>query len=877
MNTDTRQGLTATPEATTAATPAATPEATTAATIFAGLTVAEAAARLAAEGANALPGRQQRSVWRIAWEVVREPMFLLLVAGAGIYLLLGDVQEALFLGAAVVVVMLITIVQERRSERAVEALRDLASPRALVMRDGEVRRIAGVDVVRGDLLMLSEGDRIPADAELVAANDLLVDESLLTGESLPVSKQLGASAALGAAAPEDTVHRVYSGTLVVKGQGRAVVTGTGAHSELGRIGVSLGGVEAGKTRLEEETARIVRIVATAAGALSLTVALLYFALRGGWLDAVLVGVTLAMAILPEEFPVVLTVFLALGAWRISRNGVLTRRMPAIETLGAATVLCVDKTGTLTENRMVMVQAYAGGHWHTLGAGQGHAEFAQSLATLTGVAALACEHDPFDPMERAILAAAAVLAPDSIVLRAQGELSRDYPMSSEFMAVCHGWQLPDGSRRVAIKGAPETVLALCGLTAGELEAALAQAADAAGRGLRLLAVAEAGWTEASWPESPQAFRFSWCGYVALADPLRASVPAAVAQCRRAGIRVVMITGDYPQTGLSIAQQAGLDTTGGALTGDALSALDDAALAQVVHRVNVYARVRPEQKLRLVNAFKAAGEVVAMTGDGVNDAPALKAAHIGVAMGRRGTDVAREAASLVLIDDDFGDLVTTVRLGRRIYANIRNAMSYIISVHVPIAGMSMLPLLFGWPLLLYPVHVAFLEFVIDPACSIVFEAEEEDAQAMERPPRSPTEPLFSLGMLVESLGVGISMLLAVALAYAWADASGRDEGEVRALGFAAIVLGNLFLILAYRRSERLPGLLHARPTRALLSVLGGALAALALVIYVPVVAGIFRFAPLAAGDVLVAAVAGAAGVFLVLPLMRWLQTLRPRLAH
>jgi Ca2+-transporting ATPase len=764
-------------------------------------------------------------------------MFLLLAAAASVYLVLGDLREALVLAASVVVVLAITVLQQRKTERALEALRDLSSPRATVIRDGAARRIAGTEVVREDLLLLAEGDRVPADARLVAVNDFIVDESLLTGESLPVEK--------GPAADEaDRSGRVYSGTLVVKGQARAVVSATGARTEFGRIGASLASLETERTLLQRETARVVKLIATAAFALCGAVTLLYFALRGDALAAVLAGLTLAMAILPEEFPVVLTVFLALGAWRIGRHGVLTRHMPAVEMLGAATVLCVDKTGTLTENRMALAETRP-----ALGA---------TDATLLEAAALACELEPFDPMDRAILAGAASVAPQAAEIRRAWRLERDYPLTLEFRAMCHAWRSPSGDARIVIKGAPEAVLALCGMEESVQRRALADAASAADRGLRLLAVASTQWRDTQWPESPQAVRFSFLGFVALSDPVRASVPAAVAECRRAGIHVVMVTGDYPGTARAIAQQAGLAAHAEVLSGEALAAMSDDELAHAVRGVNVFARILPEQKLRLVNALKAAGEVVAMTGDGVNDAPALKAAHIGVAMGRRGTDVAREAAALVLLEDDFGSIVETVRMGRRIYENIRNAMRYIIAVHVPTVGMSFLPLVFGWPLFLFPVHVVFLEFVIDPACSIVFEAEAGDENAMDRPPRDPRTPLFDAQMLVTALGLGASVLAAVFAVYWWAQGTGRSDGELRAFGFAAIVFGNVALILANRSREQPIVTTLARPNAALWWVVLGTLAALGAVVYLPPFAEVFRFASLGAGDVLIALAAGAAGV-------------------
>jgi Ca2+-transporting ATPase len=701
------------------------------------------------------------------------------------------------------------------------------------VRDGVQQRIAGAEVVRGDVLILSEGDRVAADARLLAANDLMADESLLTGESLPVEKDLSAAPGQG--------HKVFSGTLIARGHGYAEVVATGVHSELGRIGRMLGEIEPEETSLEIETRRIVRLVAAFAVSLSALVALLYIVLRGGWVEGVLAGLTLAMAILPEEFPVVLTVFLALGAWRIARRDVLTRRMPAIEMLGAATVLCVDKTGTLTENRMAVKEVFAG----------------EERAVLAH-AALASELAPFDPMENAILAAAAERAPEAVEWRRAWRLDHDYSLSESFLAVCHAWRDVEGRAAVAIKGAPETVVAACRLEPEEAEALLSQARAGAERGMRILGVASAQWSSADWPADPREFPFRWLGFVALADPLRPAVPAAVAECRRAGIRVVMITGDHGGTALAIAREAGIRTEGGLLTGADLDSLPEAELAQAVRGVDVFARVRPEQKLQLVAALKAGGEVVAMTGDGVNDAPALRAAHIGVAMGGRGTDVAREAASLVLLRDEFSSIVDTVRLGRRIYDNLRNAMGYLLAVHVPIAGISFLPLILGGPIVLYPVHVVFLEFVIDPACSVAFEAESGEREAMQRPPRDPREPLFSGAMLALSLGLGATVLLAVVLVYVWGLFGGLREDKMRALTFAAIVIGNLALIFAHRsRSQAILATL-GRHNPVLWWITLATLIALGLAIYLPPAAVVFRFAPLGTAEIGLAFAAGLAGV-------------------
>ena len=525
---------------------------------------------------------------------------------------------------------------------------------------------------------------------------------------------------------------VFSGALVVQGYGKVRILATGALTQIGRIGKALEMLEVQHPPLQIQIARFVRVFAAIGLLLCLGVVVLYGLLRGDWLAGLLAGITLAMAVLPEEFPLVLTVFLALGAWRISQQRVLTRRMPAIETLGSATVLCVDKTGTLTENRMAVVELVVPGGHHDATRG----ELPASVRTVVHYAALACERNAFDPMERAIVGYALEHDTETISMREQWRLVKEYDLTRELLAVTHCWQSAQGAEMVvAAKGAPEAIATLCQAGMALNADILAQTAQMAARGRRVLGVARARFDGTEFPERPQRFAFEFVGLIALADPVRPTAAAAVKECGDAGIRVVMITGDYPGTAQSIAGQIGLLSPGGVLTGAQLEDLSAAQLRIHAAKVNIFARMVPEQKLVLVEALKANGEIVAMTGDGVNDAPALKAAHIGVAMGGRGTDVAREAASLVLLDDDFKSIVDAVRLGRRIYDNIRHAMSYLIAVHVPTAGMALLPLLFGWPMVLAPVHIVFLEFVIDPACSIAFEAEPAHPSTMRRPPRNP----------------------------------------------------------------------------------------------------------------------------------------------
>jgi Ca2+-transporting ATPase len=842
-----------------------------------GLTESDAQARLLREGPNELPAQKQRHLWTIALEVAREPMFLMLVAAGTLYLLMGEPADALMLLGFVFVVMAITIVQERRTERALEALRDLSSPRALVIRDGVHRRIAGREVARGDFVVLSEGDRVPADGLLRRGINLSTDESLLTGESVPVRKLPSVDAQALDRPGGDDLPSVFSGTLVTAGQGIAEIAATGSRSELGKIGKALEQIEPEPTLLQKETGRLVRTFAIV-GLMACAIVVVAFALtRGGgadvWKQGFLAGIAMAMATLPEEFPVVLTVFLALGAWRISRSNVLTRRMPAVETLGAATVLCVDKTGTLTQNQMTLRQLAVSGS--TL-----------DLATLTGGlpddlhdllenAILASKRDPFDPMERALHVAGDRLIKDTQHLHPGWSLLREYPLTPRVLAVSHAWHTGNGDEVVvAAKGAPEAIADLCHLTAAQLGSLSQDVAALALKGLRVLGVARSVTRQGSLPDEHHDLTLELVGLIGLEDPLRPTVPAAVAECRAAGVRVVMITGDYPATAQSIAHQAGLANCETVITGPDLDGMSDEDLARRIRDVQVFARVVPEQKLRIVTALKANNEIVAMTGDGVNDAPALKAAHIGIAMGGRGTDVARESASLVLLDDDFSSIVAAVRLGRRIFDNIKKAVAFILAVHVPIAGLSMIPVFFGdWPLLLLPVHIVFLELIIDPSCSLIFEAEDAEANVMQRPPRRPDERLFSMRTIGVAVMQGLSVLV-VCLAVFLLARAGHSPEAARALTFATLVVAFVVIILVNRSWTRSALAMLGVPNAALRWVVLGAFAFLAAVLTIPFAQALFHFAPLHATDLILSLGAGMVSVlwFEVVKLTGWLQAAR-----
>ena len=791
-----------------------------------GLTTAQARTRLAADGPNEVAQSTRRSVWQRLIDMLRQPMFALLVTAALLYVLLGDLTEGLTLAVFVLAVLVLSFYQEGQSEAAIEALRQLTQAQARVQRDGQTQSIAAREVVAGDCLLLSEGDRVAADGWLLQANNLQMDESLLTGESVPVDKSPLASPPDNTSAhlPEPAM-RVHGGTFVVRGSGQVLVTATGMRSQIGQIGLALDQVREAATPLQEQTARLVRVLATLVGVLCVVMVLTLGWRTGQWVPALLSGIALAMAILPEEYSVVLTLFPAMGARRLTREGVLTRHINAIETLGAISVLCTDKTGTLTQNRMTVTALAvprvpglaAPGEivqWHT-SAPSASAPLAEVFHPLIEHAILASAPTPFDPMETAFHAMGQNHLNASQRTFGAGQLVQTYALSPSLKAMSHVWQFAaEDPHVVSAKGAPEAIMDLCHLSPEARQHWLNCVAQMASQGLRVLAVAHSHFEGQRYPDSPHDFDFEWLGLIGLTDPLRPEIPQAMADCQSAGIQVIVITGDFPATAQEIARQAGLPE-GETLTGDALEGLSDAALSESLRQVTVCARISPHQKLRIVQALQAQGQVVGMTGDGVNDAPALKAAHVGIAMGARGTDVAREAADLVLVDDNFASIVRGIRWGRRIFGNLQKSMQYIFAIHIPIAGMALVPMLMGWPALMLPLHVALLELVIDPACSLAFESEPEPADVMQRPPRDTRAALFGAPAIGLAAGQGLCVLACVALTFflghlwsgsgqtwgwpLWIDPLNTpllSEAQIRAMLFITLLTGNAALILSNR---------------------------------------------------------------------------------
>lgn len=821
-----------------------------------GLSEEDAAGKLKKEGYNELPSQKKQSLFSIMLNVLREPMLLLLLGAGMIYLFLGEKNDALMLLMFVFVVVGITFYQERKTERALEALKNLSSPRAIVIRGGKQKRIPGREVVPGDVLILREGDRVPADGVMLFCTNFLADESLLTGESLAVRKSQWDGKTRSERPGGDDLPFVYSGTLVVQGHGIAQVTATGIHTEMGKIGKALETITQEDTLLKKETGLIVRNFALGGLVLCIFVVIVYGLTRGDWLNGLLAGLSLSMALLPEEFSVVLLIFLSLGAWRLSSRHVLTRRMPAVETLGSATVLCVDKTGTLTMNRMILSSLFSQGEYY---GNDGKSDLPEKFHGLLEFGYLASQKDPFDPVEKEIKIGTEKFLSDTEHIHSNWKLVREYPLSKDLLALSNVWESYDRRKHViAAKGSPEAVIDLCHMDGEQKKEILSHVQKMADKGLRILGVAGSSFQDDALPEKQHDFKFEFIGLLGFIDPVRPGVAQALSECYSAGIRVIMITGDYPGTARYIAGQIGLKDPDKYITGQELAQMGQAELAEKIRTTNIFARVVPEQKLAIVNALKSNGEVVAMTGDGVNDAPALKSAHIGVAMGERGTDVARESSAIVLLNDDFSSIVAAVRLGRRIFDNLKKAIGYIFSVHVPIAGLALFPILFNLPLVLLPAHIAFLELIIDPACSTVFEAEPEEKNIMERPPRNLKERLFGKKSLILSLLQGISVLAVVIIVFLLALHIGKGEAEARTLTFATLVIANLALILANLSWSKNIIKTFDFENKALWLVLGGALFSLILVLYVPAFRSLFHFSVLHFDDMLIALFAGILSV-------------------
>ncbi|QDA61040.1 cation-translocating P-type ATPase [Hymenobacter jejuensis] len=813
-------------------------------TLPAGLASAEVLQQRQKFGSNTLAQPSRNGLLTSLRHVVAEPMFVLLVLTAGLYLLIGSRAEAYVLLGATALVAGISLYQEARSDRALQALQALTQPRARVRRAGEWAEVAASEIVVNDILVVAEGEQVAADGVLVQAHDLLTDESFLTGESMPVAKTA------------DGKQQVFAGSAVTRGEAVARVTAVGDRTRLGRIGGLIREVEAPATPLQRQISGFVRRMALVGAGAFVVVWGYNWWESGSLVHGLLHGLTLAMAVLPEEIPVALSAFMALGAWRLMRQGILTKQPQTVETLGSATVIGVDKTGTITQNRMTLSQLYCPG-------AEGAQVFEASSAPLTpaqtellAAAMWASEPQPFDPMEQALHQAyAATATPDA---RPAYQLVHEYPLGGQPPMMTHVFADVAGHRIVAAKGAPEGIIARCQLAAPEQAAALAALQAMAVAGLRVLGVCVSTCKANSYPSTQEGFAWQFVGLVGFSDPPKASSAAVLRQFYEAGVAVKMITGDNAVTAAAIAQQVGLHRPEPVLTGTDVMDLDEPTLRRRVGEVNLFARMFPEAKLRVIEALKTNGEVVAMTGDGVNDAPALKAAHIGVAMGRRGTELARQAAALVLLDDELTGMVTAIGFGRKIYHNLTKAVQYIIAIHIPLILAVLVPSVLSWrfPVLLGPVHVIFLELLMGPTCSIVFENEPMEPGTLQEPPRPVNATFLSFQELSGSLAQGLVVAVGVIGLGYYAQNQGYSEVLVRTLVFTTLVLANALLTLV-SRSRTLTLRTTWRYTNPLLpAVVGFTLVLLALCLLVPALQHLFDLQSLTWRQLAVCAAVAAA---------------------
>ncbi len=814
-------------------------------------------------GYNEIPQASKRGAARLIGEVVREPMFLLLLSAAGIYLLIGSLDEGLLLACFALLSIGLTVFQEHRSERALQALRELATPTVRVIRAGAIRRIPARELVPGDWMFLDEGERVAADAIVRHGIGITVDESLLTGESVPVRKcsaetQPDRSRSYPGG---DDSPLVYAGTLICSGHGQAEVLSVGVATEMGRIGKAIDQVDLAATPLQQSLRTLILRFALLALGVSLVLFLWYGLSRGDWLQGALSALALGMAMLPEEFPMAFTILLALAAWQLAQRKVLVRRPVVLQTLGGVTLLCVDKTGTLTENRMRLSTLVVGSNFRSIEFGTRetmHGED-QELDQLIEAAMLASRNDSLDPIDRAVITVAQTHRRTHPASTTKFQLVHEFPLSPELPAVARIWLCEDGFNRIVAKGAPEAILSLCHLDELTRKPWLKMVGELADSGLRVLAVAEGVSPVSDRISDTHEPLFYPLGLLAFEDPVRKSAAQTVAIAQAAGISVAMITGDYPSTAQAIARQIGIETQAGVLRGDTMDTMDDPAMAEAVARVRVYARIRPEQKLRLVQLLQRQGQIVAMTGDGVNDAPALKAAHVGIAMGEHGTDVAREAASLVLLDENLDRIVESVRRGRHLQDTLARVLRYVTAIHVPIAGLALIPVAAGLPPLLLPAHVVLTEMVVDPMCSVAFAAAPDNPRLMKTPPSQWQGLGVKRRDLIQGATQGLALLLVCLLVYVISLQRGADAETARTLSVIALTAGNLALVASHLTGPRmaLNTLLH-RQMRSYWVLSALAAGVLAICIAAPTLRTLFHLAVPSILEIVVSSGIAAAAV-------------------
>ncbi len=808
-----------------------------------GLTDAEVVRKRENFGKNQLKFKKEDGILEALKSLVKEPMIALLLIASLIYFVSGEIGDGLFLLSAIIIVSVISLYQDSRSRNALQKLKDFSQPNCSVIRNGNTIQIKTEDLVVGDSLIVEEGTAIPADGIIIHSNDFSVNESILTGESFAVFK--------------DKFHEdnsIYKGTTVASGLAIATITNIGNQTKLGKIGESLESIKVEKTPLELQINSFVKKLVIAGAVVFLIVWAINYFHSYNLLDSLLKALTLAMSILPEEIPMALTAFMAIGALRLMKMGVVVKQMKTVETLGSATVICTDKTGTITENKMSLAKVF------TLASQKiSNPEDADDSAKeLLQIAMWASEPIPFDPMEIALHQAYAKSALNDE--RANFKMIHEYPLGGQPPMMTHIFENSQGKRVIAAKGAPEALMTVSNLSAEVIAQINAAIKTITSEGYRILGVGEADFTGVDFPKTQQEFIFKFKGIVAFYDPPKANIKEVLYHFYQAGILVKIVTGDNAETTTAIAKQIEFEGYEHSLSGDELMKLSDAELQQKVMQTNIFTRMFPEAKLRIINALKANNQIVAMTGDGVNDGPALKAAHIGIAMGKKGTEIAKQAASLILLEDDLSKMVDAVAMGRRIYTNLKKAIQYIISIHIPIILTVFIPLALAWiyPNILSPVHIIFLELIMGPTCSIIFENEPIEKNTMSRKPRPFGTSFFNRAELTTSIIQGLAITAGSLFIYQYAVHQGFGEAHTRTMVFIVLIAANIFLTMV-NRSFYYSVLTTLKYKNALVPLMIAiTIVITALLLFVPPLTAFFKFATLDGSQILTASLVGFVSV-------------------
>lgn len=825
-----------------------------------GLTREQVLASRARHGWNKLIYKKRNRFFEAVKNLAKEPMVILLLITSTIYFVSGSIDDGLFLAAAIVLVSAISTYQDSRSRNALEKLKVFTQPLCKVIREGQVAEISSAEIVVGDSMMVEEGTLIAADATIVHSNDFAVNESILTGESLPVSKDV--------TTPDKSI---YSGTNVVSGLAIATVEAIGNETRLGKIGLSLESIVEEKTPLELQINNFVKKMVMAGSAIFLIVWAINFYNSREVLDSLLKALALAMSILPEEIPVAFTTFMALGSWRLMRMGIVVKQMKTVETLGSATVICTDKTGTITENKMILSKLYS---MHSNAIVEVNSNNSLEEKELISLAMWASEPIPFDPMEVSLHEVYGNLpGPDE---RNSFRLIQEYPLSGHPPMMTHIFEDNKGNRIIAAKGAPEALMAVAELTdaqkSGLEEAIKTLSTD----GYRILGVGEAVCNENVFPAEQQEFRFIMKGIVAFYDPPKQQISKVIDAFYAAGIELKIVTGDNLGTTTAIAKEIGFAGYDKSITGDSLMLLNENDLKRVVAGTNIFARVFPEAKLRIIDALKKSGQIVAMTGDGVNDGPALKAAHIGIAMGKKGAEMARQAASMILLEDDLSRMVDAIAMGRRIYNSLKRAIQYIISIHIPIVLTVFIPLALGWifPNMFSPVHIIFLELIMGPTCSIIYENEPMERNTMIQKPRIFTTTFFNWRELTTSIVQGLMITVGTLLVYQYAVYHGFNEHVTRTMVFTTLIASNIFLTLVNRSFHYSIFTTMKYKNNLVLLIIGITVLISGVIVYVEPMTGFFDFEPLTLSQLSTSILAGFLFV-LWFEAVKWYRRIQTRM--